>query len=95
MKLLEASTPSLNVEQPIVGAANDKLSDLVSTKTNELIHYSAKEGYTKIMKSQELLPSLRTKHVWYVNGQYFADLQPSNYIAGQILQTIWSFLEWM
>ena len=31
MKLLEAPTPSLNVEQPAVGAANDKLSNLAST----------------------------------------------------------------
>lgn len=35
MKLLEAPTPSLNVEQPTVGAANDKLSEIASNTIKE------------------------------------------------------------
>ena len=88
MKLLEAPTPSLNVEQPAIGAANDRLSDVASTKANEF-HYTTKEGYNEIMKSQELLPSLGAKHARFGNGQYFTDLQPSNYTAGQISRRLY------
>ena len=44
---------------------------IISSTPQELIHYTSKENYIKIMESNELNPSIGYKHARYGNGQYF------------------------
>lgn len=62
---------------------------LITSDPQELIHYTSKENYIKIMESKELKPSVGIKHARYGNGQYFTDLDPSQYTAGQISRRLY------
>ncbi len=59
-------------------------SQTTSQSPKEYIHYTTEEGYKQIMESKELLPSLDPKHARFGQGQYFTDLNPSEYTAGQV-----------
>lgn len=85
-----ATTTSMDTEMG--GSTSPSIpsdNTIVSSEPQELIHYTSKENYMKIMESKELNPSIGIKHARYGNGQYFTDLDPSQYTAGQISRRLY------
>ena len=61
-----------------------------STSSSEtLIHYTNKEGYQQILETEKLNPSVGIKNARYGEGQYFTNLEPKDYTAGQISRKLY------
>ena len=60
-----------------------------SSSPETLIHYTNKEGYQKILETGELNPSIGIKNARYGEGQYFTNLEPKDYTAGQVSRRLY------
>ena len=79
--------------QQNAGAKSTLLKDVKSpssTSSSEtLIHYTNKEGYQQILETEKLNPSVGIKNARYGEGQYFTNLEPKDYTAGQISRKLY------
>ncbi len=48
-----------------------------------------KKGYRQIIKTETLNPSIGIKNARYGEGQYFTNLQPNDYTAGQVSRRLY------
>jgi RHS repeat-associated protein len=75
------------------GAKSTLMKDVKSpssTSSSEtLIHYTSKEGYQQILETEKLNPSVGIKNARYGEGQYFTNLEPKDYTAGQISRKLY------
>ncbi|MDD6209890.1 MAG: HYD1 signature containing ADP-ribosyltransferase family protein [Bacteroidales bacterium] len=56
---------------------------------NALYHYTTEKGYNAIMSSKEILPSIGEKNARHGYGQYFTDISPQDYTAGQVSRRLY------
>ncbi len=79
--------------QQNAGAKSTLMKDVKSpssTSSSEtLIHYTSKEGYQQILETEKLNPSVGIKNARYGEGQYFTNLEPKDYTAGQISRKLY------
>lgn len=74
-------------EQPDITKLD--LSSTTSNTPTTLTHYTTKEGYNSIMTEQQLLPSTGKIHARFGDGQYFTDINPIDFTAGQVSRRLY------